>query len=107
MNIYENKEEFRLELAIPGYKKSEIEINLDQKILKISSKEEKDKKNSKETIICRKVQFSKQAFSRSLQLPESINLKAINAIIEDGLLKIFLPKNKETEMKQTRQIFIS
>jgi HSP20 family protein len=97
VNVSENDKEYRLTMAAPGLKKDEFKIDIDGDIITISAetkmeKEEKDEKFSRK-------EYSYKTFTRSFTLPEAINSEKIEAVYENGELKLMLPK--KAEMKKT------
>ena len=104
VNIKESEEGFELELAIPGFKKEDFNIELDNELLTISS-EVKDESETKEENYTRK-EFSFSSFRRSFTLPETVDGGKINATYEDGILKLALPKKDEALPKPKRLIEI-
>ncbi len=105
VNIKENEKDFELELAIPGLKKEDVNIEVDENILTISS-EVKSDKEIKENNFTRK-EFSFSSFKRAFSLPETIDEDKINAKHEDGILKLTLPKKEEALPKPKRLIEIA
>ncbi|UBM62137.1 Hsp20/alpha crystallin family protein [Candidatus Sulfidibacterium hydrothermale] len=104
VNIKEEKDKFVLEMAAPGMKKDDFQINLDNYQLTISS-EKKEEKNEKDDNYTRR-EFFYSTFSRSFTLPKSVDVEKIKADYKNGILSVVLPK-KEEETKLTRQIKIS
>lgn len=104
VNIKENDENFELELAIPGLKKEDVNIEVDEHILTISS-EIKSESETKENNFTRR-EFSFSSFKRAFNLPETIDEDKINAKHEDGILKLTLPKKEEALPKPKRLIEI-
>lgn len=90
-NIIETEQEFRLEIAAPGFSKEDFKITLDKNILTVSSEKETEQKNDNYT----RYEFSYGKFSRSFALPKSIDIEHISAGGENGILTISLPKKKE------------
>lgn len=105
VNVKETDEEFLVEVAAPGMKKEDFEIELNNKILTISSvvKEEQESKNENYT----RREFSYNSFKRSFNLPDSIDNSKIEANYADGVLKIELPKREEDKIKPKRLIEIA
>lgn len=101
-NIIEEDDKFMLELAVPGLKKENFNINLDDKLLTISSEVEDEKD---ETNYNRK-EFGYGNFSRSFTVPKSVENEKITADYADGVLRITLPKKPE-EAKIKKQITIN
>ena len=104
VNIKENEKDFELELAIPGRKKEDFNIEVDEHVLTISA-ETKSEEDVKEENYTRK-EFSYESFKRSFTLPETVNEDKINAAYEDGVLKFTLPKKEEALPKPKRMIEI-
>ncbi len=104
VNIKEEKDKFTLEMAAPGMKKDDFQINLDNYQLTISSEKKEEKKEKDDNYTRREFVYS--SFSRSFTLPKSIDIEKIKADYKNGILSIILPK-KEEETKLTKQIKIS
>ena len=102
-NILEEDDKFVLELAVPGLKKENFSISLDDKLLNISSevqdKEETDKNYNRR-------EFAYGSFSRSFTVPKSVDNEKIGADYENGILRVTLPKKPE-EAKIKKQISIN
>jgi HSP20 family protein len=103
VNIAENEQGFEIEMAIPGFKKEDFKINLEQSLLTISL----DKKEEKEVEgkHYNKREFHFEAFSRSFTLPEIIDGEKISAEYTDGILKVLIAK-KEEEKEKIRVIAV-
>jgi len=101
VNISESKTGYRIELAAPGLKKGDFKINLEKDILSVSAEQKEDKsENSDEKKRFSKREFNFQSFTRSFNIPESINTTDIQASYEDGILSINLIKKEEEIVKQ-------
>ncbi|RNC89513.1 MAG: Hsp20/alpha crystallin family protein [Allomuricauda sp.] len=105
VNIKENEKDFELELAIPGFKKDDFNIEVDENILTISS-EVTSENHTNENKYTRR-EFSYNAFKRAFTLPETIDDGKINANYEAGVLRLTLPKREEALPKPKRMIAIS
>jgi len=104
-NIRETESEFVLELAIPGRKKEDFNVEIDNDILTISS-EVKNEENKEDEGYTRR-EFTFSSFKRVFSLPETISLDKINATYEEGILKFVLPKKEEALPKPKRSIEIA
>ncbi|NRD24242.1 Hsp20/alpha crystallin family protein [Winogradskyella litoriviva] len=102
VNIKETADAFMVEMAVPGLKKSDFQIDLDNQVLSISTetKEEKEQKGENYT----RREFGYSSFKRTFNLPESVNDESINASYLDGILSIVLPKKEEAKQKPVRSI---
>ena len=103
-NIKELDSQFEIELAIPGKEKDDFEIDLDDGILSISSKQEDKKLDEKENFTRR--EFSYNSFRRSFSLPDSVDHTKIDANYKCGVLKVLLPKYKEAQPQPKKLIKI-
>ena len=103
-NVSETDNEYKIELAIPGFKKEEVKVNLENDVLTISAenKEEKEENNKKFT----RKEFSYGSFTRSFLLPKAANAEKINAKYEDGMLKLEIAKKEEAIKKAKKEIKI-
>lgn len=104
VNIRENEKDFELELAIPGQKKEDFNIEVDKNVLSISMESKTENESNDENFTRR--EFSYTSFKRAFTLPESVNEEKINASYEDGILKFRLPKKEEALPKPKRLIEI-
>lgn len=105
VNIKENADEFFLEIAVPGMKKSDFNIDLDNKILSISSENKESFEDTKENYTRR--EFGYASFKRTFTLPDTIASDKINAEYTDGILKVHLPKREEAKEKPVKRITVS
>lgn len=105
VNIKDNTEGFELELAVPGMKKDDFTVEIDNDVLTISSeiKTENEDKNENYT----RKEFSYSSFKRAFTLPETVDGSKIDAKYEDGILKLTLPKKQEALPKPKRLIEIA
>ncbi|WP_159024063.1 Hsp20/alpha crystallin family protein [Formosa sp. L2A11] len=105
VNIKENADAFIVEMAVPGLKKSDFQIDLDNQMLSISTKTEEEKEQKEENYTRR--EFGYSSFKRSFTLPEGVDVEKINAKYNDGILDVFLPKKEEAKQKPPKTIKIS
>ena len=105
VNIKEISDAFIVEMAVPGLKKSDFNINLENNLLSISAelKEENESKNEGYT----RREFGYSSFKRTFTLPETVNESKINASYNEGILTVHLPKKEEAKEKPARTIKIS
>jgi HSP20 family protein len=104
VNIIENKENFSIELAVPGMKKSDFKIEVNGDIMTISS--EKESENSEEGKNYWKKEYNYSSFSRSFTLPETANRDKIAATYKDGILVLNVPKNEGAIKNSVKKITV-
>ncbi len=105
VNVLENNDAFTIEVAAPGVEKKDFKIDLNNRILTISSEREAKQIDEKEKYVRR--EFSYNSFQRSFGLPDSVDLDKIKANHTDGILTIEIPKREEAKEKPAREIKIS
>ncbi len=103
-NIIEAKENYRIEMAIPGYSKEEIKIKLDGQILNISAEIAESGEVQDERKV--RFEFSKRSFSRSFRLSNWVDSASIAAKFENGMLLVTIPKVEEAKEKPATDIMI-
>lgn len=103
-NVYENDEEFKIELAVPGINKEDIKISVENDTLSIKCElEEQDNELAGK---CIKNEYSYNSFVRAFELPEIADQTKISAKSENGILTIFVKKKSEQEMNNSQTITI-
>jgi HSP20 family protein len=105
VNVVENKEGFRIEVAAPGLQKSDFKLNLEKNQLTISAHQEQNEEASNEKYSRREFKYS--SFQRTFTLPNSVDGEKIAASYVDGILKVELPKREEAIEKPLREIEIA
>ena len=102
VNIKENEKDYELEIAVPGRKKEDFNIEVDNYVLTVSSEVKTENEISEEHYSRR--EFGYTSFKRAFTLPESVDVEKIKASYEDGILKFVLPVRKEALPKPKRLI---
>lgn len=104
VNIVEGETEFKLELAIPGQKKEDFKVEVDNDVLTISMESRDENEDTRGEYTRREFRYA--SFKRAFTLPESVNQDRIEADYKDGILKFVLPKKEEALPKAKRLIEI-
>jgi HSP20 family protein len=104
INVKENDNSYEVEVAVPGYRKEDFNISVDNGLLTISAehKQENEKKDDNYT----RREFGYSSFSRSFRLPENVDQDDIQANFQNGVLTMNIKKNEKGRMKQTKSIQI-
>lgn len=102
INIKEEKDNYKLELAAPGLKKEDFNISVEGNVLTISSEKESETNDGEENYSRREYNYS--GFSRSLTLPENSDSGQVSAKYTDGILHLTVPKKKVSEQKNGQKI---
>jgi len=108
VNVKEDTDAYQVEVAVPGMKKEDFKIELDNDLLKISATKETKEEEKNENGKYFRREFHYHAFERSFRLPKNqVNGDHIKARYEDGILYLNLPKRDEAKEKPARLIDIA
>lgn len=109
MNIKENDASYEMEFSVPGLTKDDLNISVDQDdnlVVEMTKKTEKEEKDDKNEHYLRH-EFTSSQFKEIMALPENIYKDKIDAKVENGILKISLPKHEmAVEQPSIKQIEI-
>lgn len=98
VNVDELDGSYEVEAALAGFGKENVQLELkENKILVIScdKKEEKEEKDEDKKTLLK--ELSSRSFRRVLNFPDNIDVENISSTLEEGVLKISLPKIKKEE----------
>ncbi|HYL25637.1 MAG TPA: Hsp20/alpha crystallin family protein [Burkholderiales bacterium] len=99
VDVKEDDKGYTIKADIPGVKKEDIQIDVDddQVTLRAETKKEKEEKKAE------KVVYSERSYgmvSRSFTLPTDVDAKGANAEYKDGVLTLTLPKKSNGSAKR-------
>ena len=106
MNIMETKDNYKLELCIPGLTKEDVKLSIDAEgnlVVEMVKENKSEKKENKEEMRYLRHEFSVEHFRQTVMLPEDIHKEQISAKVENGILDIIIPKVTVDEKKQAMQ----
>ena len=103
MNIMETKDNYKLELCIPGLTKEDVKLSIDAEGNLVVEMVKETKKENKEEMRYLRHEFSVEHFRQTVMLPDDIHKEQISAKVENGILDIVIPKVTVEEKKQAIQ----
>jgi len=103
MNIMETKDNYKLELCIPGLTKEDVKLSIDAEGNLVVEMTKETKKENKEEMRYLRHEFSVEHFRQTVMLPDDIHKEQISAKVENGILDIVIPKVTVEEKKQAVQ----
>lgn len=106
VNVKESDEAFDIELAVPGLKKTDFNIEVKDDVMTITA-ESQEKKEEKEKDQWTRREFTFNSFKRAFYLPDTVDAGKIKASYQDGILHIAVPKKEEAKPQPARTIKIS
>ena len=104
MNIMETKDNYKLELCIPGLTKDDVKLSIDQEgnlVVEMTKETKHEEKNNDVRYL--RHEFSVEHFRQTVMLPEDIHKEQISAKVENGILDIVIPKVTMEEKKKAVQ----
>jgi HSP20 family protein len=104
VNIRETVKDFVFEIAAPGLERKDFNVEIENRVLNISVEKE-ETKEEKENGYFRK-EYSFNSFCRSFTLPENVREGDIDAKYEGGILRVMVPKAKETPATPVKKIAV-
>ncbi|TAK92930.1 MAG: Hsp20/alpha crystallin family protein [Verrucomicrobia bacterium] len=98
VDVVENKDNFVVKAELPGMKKDEIQVTLQDGLLTLSG-ERKFETKSEDAEVHRAERFVGR-FQRTLSLPSTVAADQVKAAYADGVLTITLPKSEEAKARK-------
>ncbi len=106
INVKESMTQYTVEVAAPGMRKEDFEVNLNEDgDLHIKMENKRQNEKQEEHVYLRR-EFSYAKFEQTLILPDDVDKEKISAKVADGVLTIGLPKMTQEEQKIARQITV-
>ncbi|MCW5898403.1 MAG: Hsp20/alpha crystallin family protein [Flavobacteriales bacterium] len=104
VNIQDNTDHFAIDLAVPGFKKDDLKVQLKDGVLTISSERKAEHEEEKKGYTRKEWSFA--SFSRAFVLPENTDADSLKAKYDDGVLKLTLKKTKAATESKAKEIKI-
>ena len=98
VNVTEDENFFHLEAETPGMKDKDIGIEVHNGVLTIKGYKENQSETEKEHYHIR--EFNSQSFERSFKLSDRVDTDKVSAKIDNGVLKVDLPKHEQIKPKK-------
>lgn len=98
LDLYEDKDNLYVSLELPGFRKEEFQIALQDGVLSISGERQEEKAASNAEVYRSERIFGR--FQRTVTLPKPVQANKVIANYKNGVLAITLPKTEEVRPKQ-------
>ena len=98
LDVREDKDKFTVDLELPGFKREDINVHLEDGSLIISGERKSETANEGTEVHRQERYYGK--FSRALTLPVALSPDKVKAAFKDGILTVTLPKAEEAKPKQ-------
>lgn len=106
-NVFETETNFRIEVLLPGFSKEDLQMNYHKNLLTVKVSKEEKEENAQVEYKYEHREFGTFNFEKQFKVPNSVNVEAIGAKFENGILNIFLPKKEEALEKSPIEIKVS
>ena len=100
VDISESDKEFQVTAELPGMNEKDLDVSLANNVLTLKG-EKKEEKEDKRKDYCR-MERSYGMFSRTIPLPEGVDLEKVEASFRKGVLTVTLPKTVEAQKERKR-----
>ncbi len=104
-NIVEKDNEFEIQLAVPGMKKEDFRLEMEQNTLSVVYESKEEEQREGEEFLQR--EYHMHDFTRSFSIPETAEAEKIKARYDSGILHITVPKKDKEKARLSKQIKIS
>lgn len=101
VDIDETDKSYSMSVDLPGVKREDIKVDLKENVLTISGERKRESEANENGV--RAYERIYGQFHRSFSLPQNVDVTRVEAKLEDGVLKVTLPKS---ELAQARSIEI-
>ena len=99
VDVREDGDHIYVEAELPGFKKNEVDITLENQTLTIAAQRSEEKEEGKRgEHLLRERRYTR--FLRSFTLPPTVDEQTVNAKLADGVLTITLNKREETKPRK-------
>ena len=98
VDIYEEKDHLVLEAELPGMKRDDFELSIENNVVTLTG--ERKFENKTEGDNYHRVERSYGSFTRSFTLPQNVTVDGAKADFDNGLLRVTFPKREETKARR-------
>lgn len=106
LDVSESETTFDIKADIPGVKKEDIHVSVDDKTntltIKVDSKQEKEEDKEEGGTKWHRIERQSTFIQRALRMPDYANLDEINAKYDNGVLQLQVPKKEEAQKEAKR-----
>jgi len=97
-DIYETKDNYVFSVELPGFDKKNLEVEIKNNTMMIKGEKKREGEVKEEDY--HRIERSYGQFQRSFRLPQNVDEKKIDAKMENGVLKITVPKKEVAKSKK-------
>lgn len=98
MDVYETDDGLVIKAELPGVRKEDLKVNVDNNVLTIRAEKKQDGPEDVGCYYCSERIFG--TFQRSFTLPTTVDTAKVKASYRDGVLTVEIPKKEEAKPKE-------
>ncbi|HKX84283.1 MAG TPA: Hsp20/alpha crystallin family protein, partial [Pyrinomonadaceae bacterium] len=98
VDIYEEKDHLVMEAELPGLKRDDFELTIENNTVTLKGDRKFEKKTEGDSY--HRVERSFGSFTRSFTLPQNVTADGAKADFEDGVLRVTFPKREESKARK-------
>lgn len=98
MDIEETKDDILVKAELPGMKKEEVKIQINNDVLSITGERKREEETREKTY--HRIERAYGKFQRMIRLPTEVDASKVKATFENGVLTIRLPKSEQAKPKE-------
>jgi HSP20 family protein len=98
VDIYENKDQIVLEAELPGMKREDFDLSIENNVITLRGERRFEKTDESDNY--HRVERSYGSFTRSFTLPQSVSADEATADYSNGVLRVTLPKREEAKSRR-------
>lgn len=98
VDIFENKENLVIEAELPGMKREDVDVSIENNVLTLRGERKFEKKDEGDNY--HRVERSYGSFTRSFTLPQTVTAEGAAADFKNGVLRVQLLKREETKARK-------
>src|SRR6266849_6471878 len=98
VDIYENKDQIVLEAELPGMKREDFDLSVENNVITLRGERHFEKKDESDNY--HRVERAYGSFTRSFTLPNTVSSEGATAEYRNGVLRVTLPKRAETKARR-------
>jgi HSP20 family protein len=92
IDLTENEKEYVVRVEVPGVPRENLDVHLEGDILTLTGHREKEVRQEKENVLWEEREAGK--FLRTIRLPKAVEANKIEAVYNEGILTVRLPKTE-------------
>jgi HSP20 family protein len=98
VDIYENKDQIVLEAELPGMKREDFDLSIENNVITLRGERRFEKKDESDNY--HRVERAYGSFTRSFTLPQTVQAESVTAEYRNGVLRVVMPKREEVKARR-------